>query len=156
MANDWSTEGVELFHEDSDNYEEVKDTFVDVREVSVQISERENSSKLPGKLQSFGCEDITCSYKTKDGGSKQVLHGISMEIKRKQMMAIIGKSKCHACLVFLNAHSFAPNHTKPIKIALDRSEWMRENLLFGHPRSAENHWRHQRALLCRQKSYNSG
>lgn len=92
MASHRSAEGLELSLESSGKQEEVKDSFVDVTEVSVEKPEMPPSARIPGRLQSFGCEDITCTYKTKDGGSKQVLHGVSMEIKRKQMMAIIGKS----------------------------------------------------------------
>lgn len=42
-------------------------------------------------MHTFKGEDITCSYRKSDGSTRQVLHNVSMEVKRREMVAIIGR-----------------------------------------------------------------
>lgn len=58
----------------------------------VELCPLEKSTKSYPQMRSFQCEDITCAYKNKDGGVKDILRGVTMEVERGQMLAIIGKS----------------------------------------------------------------
>lgn len=99
--------------------EETKQTaFIDMME----LCPLDKSAKTYRQMRSFQCEDITCAYKNKDGSVKDILRGVTMEVERQQMLAIIGESfKLSSC-------ASAPTVTSLMHFFLDRVGLISRNL----------------------------
>jgi len=63
--------------------------FMDTEDV---VAEKPGARALPRLAQNIRFEDVSFSYQSDGDGSREILHGINLEVKRGEILAIVGSS----------------------------------------------------------------
>jgi ATP-binding cassette, subfamily B, bacterial MsbA len=63
--------------------------FMDTEDV---VAEKPGARALPRFVENIRFEDVSFSYQSDGEGSREILHGINLEVKRGEILAIVGSS----------------------------------------------------------------